>query len=87
MSTQLHQLKHHNRRNIDTENGWARMECTAGDTGHSEDLLMQIRNYSGLLADELPVVNGSSLVAGQFNFSSKYLFRVLQYDHTSTSLA
>ena len=73
MSTQLRQLKHHNRRDVDIENGWARMECTAGDTGDSEVLLMQIETLtnSGLLMDELPVVNGSSVVVGQFNFSSK----------------
>lgn len=62
----------HNRRAIDSENGWGRIECTAGDTGGSKHLLMQIRSLSGLFTEEVPMVNGSSLVVGQFNFSSMF---------------
>lgn len=66
----------HNRRAIDSENGWGRIECTAGDTGGdtggSKHLLMQIRSLSGLFTEEVPMVNGSSLVVGQFDFSSMF---------------
>ena len=62
-----------NRRAIDAERGWARIECTAGNTRGDEDLLAQIRTVNDLLANELPMVSGSSLVVGHFNFSCKYL--------------
>ena len=35
-------------------------------------MLMQLMALSGLLADELLMVNGDSLVVGQFNFSCKH---------------
>ena len=63
-----------NRRDTDTLNGWSRMECTAGIAGVSQDLLMLMAvSERNLLVDELPKINGSSLVIdGQFKISGNY---------------
>ena len=63
----------HNRRDIDNHSGWARLECTSGFSDESKRSLLQnqLIDVTDIFTDELPVINGSSLViAGQFNFSS-----------------
>ena len=60
-----------NRRDIDTQNDWTRMECTDGLVNHSEDLLAQLIALNGSFIDVLPMVNGSSpVISGEFSFSS-----------------
>ena len=67
----IHLSEYLNRRDTDTQNDWARMECTDGLVDGSQDLITHLMSRNGSFIDMLPMVNGSSLViGGQFSFSS-----------------
>ena len=74
-------MLYHNRRDVDTSNGWTRMECTTGLTEGSEQLLTQLRSIRNSFLQELP--STSLVIAEQFNFSSNTCFD--NSYHTSNS--
>ena len=67
----VHWSEYRNRRDTDAQNDWARMECTVGVVGDSQDLIADLVSHNGSFSEILPMVNGSSLViGGEFSFSS-----------------